>query len=281
MRRRNAAALATVRGPDMFADYTVASDAVRFTVIQMQFVVPHAYDDATGLPDGLAKPVPTPFIGVSDPRPIVVLDEVRDSDVTIGAEFATVSLNGYVSDPIADNIPRGTVSQGLADIDTVSVYVNGELDGDYNIVSYDDALPSFWRQHPYKGSFTIPSVAIPLVEGTHIIRVQTSENAAGNIGYDEIAVSLEKRVIPGSTPGGGTDVTVNITFPAEPSLEAVNILYPTRSGITIRRRYVCRPDDHQQILLEHLGLTLPRQLKVIDREYESSGFFALSVTKVG
>ncbi|NQT20873.1 MAG: IS1634 family transposase [Planctomycetes bacterium] len=47
-------------------------------------------------------------------------------------------------------------------------------------------------------------------------------------------------------------------------LRTVDILYPTRSGITIRRRYVCRPDDHQQILLEHLGLTLPRQLKVID-----------------
>jgi len=33
--------------------------------------------------------------------------------------------------------------------------------------------------------------------------MQTSANAAGNIGYDEIAVSLDKRVIPGSTPGGG------------------------------------------------------------------------------
>ena len=57
-----------------------------------------------------------------------------------------------------------------------------------------------------------------------VIRVQTSENAAGNIGYDEIAVSLEKRVIPGSTTGGGTDVTVNITFPAEPSLETFNTI---------------------------------------------------------
>lgn len=43
----------------------------------------------------------------------------------------------------------------------------------------------------------------------------------------------------------------------------VDVVLPRRQGIEIRR-WVCRPDDHQQILLGHLGLMLPRRLKVID-----------------
>jgi len=44
----------------------------------------------------------------------------------------------------------------------------------------------------------------------------------------------------------------------------VDVVVPTRQGITIRRRYVSRPDDHQQVLLQRLGLTLPERLKLTD-----------------
>ena len=46
-------------------------------------------------------------------------------------------------------------------------------------------------------------------------------------------------------------------------ISLVDVVLPTRQKkVEIRRRCVARPTDHQAILLEHLGLRLPRQLKV-------------------
>ena len=47
-------------------------------------------------------------------------------------------------------------------------------------------------------------------------------------------------------------------------IRVVDVVIPTRKGIEIRRRCVTKPSDHQQILLEKLGLSLPSQLKVIE-----------------
>jgi transposase len=41
----------------------------------------------------------------------------------------------------------------------------------------------------------------------------------------------------------------------------VDVILPTRDGIEIRERCVTQPDDHQAILLQRLGLRLPRGLK--------------------
>jgi transposase len=41
-------------------------------------------------------------------------------------------------------------------------------------------------------------------------------------------------------------------------LRMMDVVLPTRSGIDIRRRCLSKPNDHQQILLEHLKLRLPR-----------------------
>lgn len=41
-------------------------------------------------------------------------------------------------------------------------------------------------------------------------------------------------------------------------IRLVDVVLPTRSGVTIRRRCVSRPTDHQQILLEKLRLRLPK-----------------------
>jgi len=48
-------------------------------------------------------------------------------------------------------------------------------------------------------------------------------------------------------------------------IRLVDVVLPTRQGIDIRKRCVARPDDHQQILLQKLGLTLPEQLPVTDK----------------
>ena len=43
-------------------------------------------------------------------------------------------------------------------------------------------------------------------------------------------------------------------------ISVIDVVLPTRSGVDIRRRCIRRPTDHQAILLERLGLSLPRQL---------------------
>jgi transposase len=45
-------------------------------------------------------------------------------------------------------------------------------------------------------------------------------------------------------------------------IKLVDVVLPTRGGVEIRRRCVTQPDEHQQILLQHLGLNLPSQLPV-------------------
>ncbi len=43
----------------------------------------------------------------------------------------------------------------------------------------------------------------------------------------------------------------------------VDVLLPTRSGVTIRKRCITRPTEHQAILLQRLGLGLPSSLEMI------------------
>jgi len=45
------------------------------------------------------------------------------------------------------------------------------------------------------------------------------------------------------------------------AIQLVDIVFPTRIGTTIRKRYISSPNKHQSILLSHLGLTLPKSTK--------------------
>ena len=45
-----------------------------------------------------------------------------------------------------------------------------------------------------------------------------------------------------------------------------DVVLPTRTGREIRRRCVTRPDDHQAILLQRLGVILPEYLPVTDEK---------------
>ncbi len=44
-------------------------------------------------------------------------------------------------------------------------------------------------------------------------------------------------------------------------LRMMDVILPTSEGIEIRRRCVSQPNEHQSILLERLGLELPRHLE--------------------
>jgi len=159
----------------------LGEDTVRSTFIRLEFVIPNAYDEASGLPAPNAAAVPTEFVGVSDPRPTVTLDEVSSSQVVIKNGMATVELRGVVRDPIADNVPRGKVSAGKADIDSVTISVDGQP-YDPNgpggtqaftipvAASDEPTRKGFWCQHPNKGTFgpvTVAALGCPWVPDTH------------------------------------------------------------------------------------------------------------------
>ena len=45
-------------------------------------------------------------------------------------------------------------------------------------------------------------------------------------------------------------------------ISLVDVVLPTRNGVTIRKRCISRPTEHQAILLQHLGLPLPHSLEM-------------------
>jgi hypothetical protein len=47
-------------------------------------------------------------------------------------------------------------------------------------------------------------------------------------------------------------------------LQVVDVVMPTREGVEIRRRCIAQPTEHQAILLQRLGLTLPSSLEITD-----------------
>jgi hypothetical protein len=176
-------------------------------LINMQWVIP----------DENNEPQPTDRVPMSLPRPTVHLD-LTPYDVVISGSTASITLAGYVEDPIADNVPEGKVSAGRADIDSVQLYVNGETTGGAVTVNRSSAgSPSLWKQHPYKGQFSPISVTLPISSGSQTIRLQTSANAAGNSGYAEATVTFVETALPGGSPGGGATATANVYLPDNPS----------------------------------------------------------------
>ena len=43
-------------------------------------------------------------------------------------------------------------------------------------------------------------------------------------------------------------------------IKLTDVILPTKNGVEIKLHCVSKPDEHQQILLQHLGLTLPSRL---------------------
>ncbi len=52
-------------------------------------------------------------------------------------------------------------------------------------------------------------------------------------------------------------------------LRVVDLILPTKAGQEIRKRCISQPSEHQQILLDHLKLKLPRHLKITDQKPEN------------
>lgn len=44
-------------------------------------------------------------------------------------------------------------------------------------------------------------------------------------------------------------------------IRVMDVVLPTKQGVEIRKRCIGKPTEHQEILLEHLGLRLPSKIK--------------------
>jgi hypothetical protein len=62
--------------------------------------------------------------------------------------------------------------------------------------------------------------------------------------------------------GAGLGDTPRRVFDELAQIRMVDVVLPTRSGVEIRKRCIARPEPHQAILLQRLGLSLPRGLRV-------------------
>jgi len=142
--------------------------------------------------------VPTDTIEISNFSPCVILDDVASGDVQIDGEMATVVITGEVFDPIADNFPRKPISEGGADIETVSIFVDNVLRKQVSVTTdpaYEQTHSSFWRQHAFRGTFqaTLSLVA----KETRIIVIRTGPNLAELTGTDIVWLHFtQMRMLP-------------------------------------------------------------------------------------
>jgi transposase len=90
---------------------------------------------------------------------------------------------------------------------------------------------------------------------------QTEERVQAHILVCFLAYVLWKTLHQMTKAAGLGDEPRRI-FEELDKISLVDVVLPTRDGPEIRRRCVARPTDHQAILLDRLGLRLPRQLKV-------------------
>jgi len=206
---------------------------VEISPAKIQFVMPDSRDDM-GLPVGDTRVV-TDFVPLSDPHPVVALDPVTTSDVTLSENEAAVSIHGYVYDPALDNASKYWGR-------SVRIYVDGEELPEglspVDIVCQTVGTPTFWRQHPFRGQFWLWNIPVPLQVGNHLIRVESYTNDFGNTGIDEVMISLGKREIPGPIDEDGTAVTMSMSPIADPSSGIADLLDyyagdDQQSGVTL------------------------------------------------
>ncbi len=77
--------------------------------------------------------------------------------------------------------------------------------------------------------------------------------------YEFVSVHLMAQNLPGR-PGD----ELRKIFAELEQISLVDIVLPTRTGISIRKRCVSRPTEHQAILLQRLGLGLPTCIECAD-----------------
>ncbi|MCX7934748.1 MAG: PKD domain-containing protein, partial [Planctomycetota bacterium] len=199
---------------DTGADFYPSGNVV-FHVIAFRAVVPgDAYDDISLSEQERAdaEAVEADIVAEGQPRPSVEIVNANGSactsmDVVVDATagVARLTLHGYVRDPLADNTPAGA-GRDIASVTAFHRFLADETSAAeekpvntvpvIRLPEEKAGAKGFWRQHPYRGEFKNLKVAIPLVEGKHAVRVQTSANAIGQSAWDEIIIDLRRAEAP-------------------------------------------------------------------------------------
>ncbi|GEM_PF-4974434 len=125
-----------------------------------------------------------------NPLPVVRLEEITKDDIKIQDGTAVFKLQGYVTDPFAENVPHGRADIKELEIRESPLYSNNQMGIICSpVLEKTDAGPkSLWKQCPYKAKFGPVEVRIRLHYGKQIIRAVTGRNAAGLEGYDEVCL---------------------------------------------------------------------------------------------
>ncbi len=160
-------------------------DVVNIRGIKTDFIIPgDGYDNGEN-PNVDPVEIGSDVLPISIVKPFIVIES---NSATTGSDSVEIEFSGYLRDLIADNVPR----ESGADIDEITITVDGEDAGSVVLGDVTDEEKGFWQQHYYKQSFS-GTASVPLVAGAHTITLATSENLAGNIGYASISINIENQ----------------------------------------------------------------------------------------
>ncbi|MHC5056010.1 MAG: alkaline phosphatase family protein [Planctomycetota bacterium] len=148
---------------------------------------------------------------VSDPHPVVVLDDLSASDVTVSGMNMIVHLQGSVYDPIADIVEPG--DDGTSPAQITEVFFD-EQSVPVEKVADDRPEDQARRPYPFRGQFEFDAV-MPITNGANTFVVE-ARNLIGNKGYDSVTVKAQVEVI----------------FP--PDTEGSAVCYPYQDPLTIQ-----------------------------------------------
>ncbi|HWE95558.1 MAG TPA: PKD domain-containing protein, partial [Tepidisphaeraceae bacterium] len=170
------------------------NDEVILTIPKMEFVT---YDAQTGQ----ESPVED-VTYASDPRPQVSLS-VTDAHIDSNG-YLSVTVQGEVTDQLSEIMPNAADR-----VQSLQFIVNGQvIDALSNLPS--QASPdgaSVWRPYPFDIHFQRTLTIDPALGSALVIRAQTAPNAAGNIGYHDVGVtlgSLDMSLYPAGHPSNPT-----------------------------------------------------------------------------
>jgi hypothetical protein len=183
----------------------------------------------TDLSDVDSEPRRVETFDVGMPVPIIALDS--PTTVSVSADTARFRLTGSVRDPIADITPRGPVSGGYADIEHVSVEVDGQVVKTVSVIPGAGTGLGFWKPHAYLGRFDTGVITLPVSAGERQVRIVTSANAAGALGVTKLSLLFSAMDLGPQVPAASDFLPVSIEaieLDSQGIAESVSLVFADR-----------------------------------------------------
>jgi hypothetical protein len=191
------------------------------SLLPLEFITSNSDQGGIEISDGT--------VSLTDATPVVEM-EVADAQLDGNGQL-TVMVEGRMKDRLSE-----AFEDGGSRLQNLNFSVNGESESDTRNFQYaGNGTPPFSftnSETDFTKTFTVPDAQ----PGTYVFKAETGENAAGNTGWDKVAVTLYLDSEFTSAQNNGTQVS--ITFDNEPSdtsTDAAQIYYgnsPPTSGAT-------------------------------------------------